>query len=252
MSGILSKRDKLFGIVIGVWLLGTAAAVFALPPLEWFGYKGRILFFHIPMAWIAVLTFLMGAWWSFAYLRSKRLEQFHLSSLSNKVGLVFSLLATGSGAIYAKLTWGAFWNWDVRQTTIFILLLIYTAYIVLGYSIEDEEKRGLISSVYSLFAFVTVPFLIFIIPRIPSLKSTLHPQRFSMDAKMGLVLTAALLGITAFYIWILRYGAARQRVKTAEQAQLIQKDIESIGLGAEGLESAGLDAEANQNGEETV
>ncbi|MCL1917337.1 MAG: cytochrome c biogenesis protein [Peptococcaceae bacterium] len=217
MLGRLSKGDNLFGIITGVWLVATAVAVFALPPvepIEYFGYSARILFFHIPMAWIAVVAFLMGAWWAVQYLRKRDLAQFHHGSLSNKVGLVFTLLATVSGAVYGKLTWGTFWNWDVRQTTIFILLLIYAAYIVLGYSIEDEEKRARISAVYSLFAFVTVPFLFFVIPRLGI--TTIHPTSFNMTFNMVLVLVAALLGITALFIWIVRCGAAYRRNRVVE------------------------------------
>ena len=238
---VLSKRDKIFGIVVGVWLIGATAAVLALPPAEGLGYKARILFFHIPMAWIAVLAFLMGAWWSVKCLRTKKLEQYYYSASSNYTGLVFCLLATVSGAIYARLTWGAFWNWDVRQTTIFILLLIYVAYIVLGYAIEDEEKRARISAVYSLFSFVTVPFLVFIIPR---LNWSLHPNllnsegaetgvpNFSMDANMGMVLTGTLVGITALYIWILRFAASWRRAGAVQ---------DEAGYDEAGYDGAGYD-----------
>ncbi|MCL1790981.1 MAG: cytochrome c biogenesis protein [Peptococcaceae bacterium] len=230
MARVLSRGDKLFGLIIGLWLAGATVAVFLLPPVVNLGYKARMLFFHIPMAWIAVVTFFMGAWWAFRYLRTRSLDRFYLSSLSNRIGLVFSFLATVSGIIYSKMTWYSeapwtFWTWDVRQTTIFILLLIYTAYVVLGFSIENEETRATISSVYSLFSFATVPFLVFIIPR---LYFSVHPDLTDNEGGLGsglgfnmiIVLVIALVGITAFYVWMLRYGAAHRRSQIAELARI--------------------------------
>ena len=66
-----------------------------------------------------------------------------------------------------------YWNWDPRQTSIFILLIIYGAYFLLRSAVEDEERRARMASVYSILAFISVPFLVFIIPRI---YMSLHPD----------------------------------------------------------------------------
>ena len=89
-----------------------------------------------------------------------------------QLGMIFCILATVTGAVWAKFAWGSFWSWDPRQTSIFALLLIYGAWFALRSSIESEEKRATLSSVYSMIAFVTVPFFIFIMPRI---MTGLHP-----------------------------------------------------------------------------
>lgn len=161
-------------IVLALWILGVVYAVFYIvPPAEGLGYLVRIAFFHIPVAWVSVLAFLMSACWAFKYLRTKEIIYDKKSSAAAILGLVFCLLATISGAIFAKLTWGAYWNWDPRQTTIFILLLIYGAYISLRLSIENKEDRARISAVYGLLSVVTVPFLVFVIPRF---YFSLHPD----------------------------------------------------------------------------
>ena len=146
---------------------------FVVPPAEGLGNLVRIIFFHIPMAWVSVLAFLMSAWWAAAYLRKGDLRKDALSARSAKVGFVFVLLATVSGAIFSKLTWGAYWNWDPRQTTIFVLILLYGAYLVLRAAVPDGRKRARTAAVYSLFSCLTVPFLVFVIPR---LYFSLHPS----------------------------------------------------------------------------
>src|ERR1051325_1829730 len=73
----------------------------------------------------------------------------------------------------AKAMWGSYWNWDPPETSIFFVLLLYGAYLALRGSIEGEEKRARLSAVYSVIAFVAVPPLMFVVPRI---YSTLHPD----------------------------------------------------------------------------
>jgi len=139
---------------------------FAVPPAEGLGELVRIAFFHIPFAWLSVLAFLMSAWWAAAYLRRGRLRQDELSARSARLGFICVLLATASGAVFSKLTWGAYWNWDPRQTTIFVLILIYGAYLTLRAAVSETRRRAVVSAVYSLFSCLTVPFLVFILPRL--------------------------------------------------------------------------------------
>ncbi|WP_110953545.1 cytochrome c biogenesis protein [Anaerosinus massiliensis] len=183
------------------------AVFYLVPPAEGLGYLVRIAFFHIPVAWVSVLAFLLSAWYALRYLNTKDLTYDHLCARSAYLGLIFCLFATISGAIFAKLTWGAYWNWDPRQITIFILLMIYGAYTVLRSSIEDQETKAKLSAVYSLLSFVTVPFLVFIIPRY---YFSLHPSpvmnqagKLDMDPIMVYVLLAALINCTLLFLRIL-------------------------------------------------
>ncbi|MDF2633894.1 MAG: cytochrome c assembly protein [Pelosinus sp.] len=191
-------------LALGLWIMGVVYAVFYMvPPVEGLGDLVRIAFFHIPVAWVSVLAFLLSAGWSLQYLRTRDIRYDLKSSAAASLGLLFCLLATISGAVFAKLTWGAYWNWDPRQTTIFILLLIYGAYLVLRTSILDKEERAKISAVYALLSFLTVPFLVFIIPRF---YFSLHPEpvinsagKLEMDAIVLYVLLAAVGACTALF-----------------------------------------------------
>lgn len=197
-------------VALGLWILGVIYAVFYIvPPAEGLGNLVRIAFFHIPVAWVSVLAFTLSAVWSVQYLRTRELRYDWKSSVAASLGLAFCLLATISGAIFAKLTWGTYWNWDPRQTTIFILLLIYGAYLVLRASIQEEEERAKISSVYALLSALTVPFLVFIIPRF---YFSLHPEpvlnrvgKLEMDTVMVYVLLGAVGACTTLFWQLLQY-----------------------------------------------
>ena len=163
----------LVGVIAVLTLASLGAVFFIVPPAEGLGNYVRIAFFHIPTAWVAVVAFLGAAYWGARYLKTRELRYDAKSARSAILGLIFTLMATVSGAVFSKLTWGAYWNWDPRQTTIFVLLLIYAAYVTLRMTMRDERARASSSAVYALFSFIAVPFLVFILPR---MFFSLHPS----------------------------------------------------------------------------
>jgi heme exporter protein C len=174
--------------------------------------NAKIIFFHVPTAWLTLIAFLMSTVFSFKYLKNKDLDDDAKAYASAQLGMIFCILATVTGAVWAKFAWGAFWSWDPRQTSIFALLLIYGALFALRSSIESEEKRATLSSVYSVLAFVTVPFFIFIMPRI---MKGLHPGsaddtgagpvvNFQMNSSMQFIFFLSLIGFTILYFWMWR------------------------------------------------
>ena len=200
----------LVGVIAMLTLASLGAVFFIVPPAEGLGNYVRIAFFHIPTAWVAVVAFFGAAYWGARYLKTRELHYDAKSAHSAILGLIFTLMATVSGAVFSKLTWGAYWNWDPRQTTIFVLLLIYAAYVTLRMTMRDERARASSSAVYALFSFIAVPFLVFILPR---MFFSLHPSpilnetgRIDMDAVMFGTLVLALIDVTLIYIWLMKRG----------------------------------------------
>lgn len=200
----------LVGVIAVLTLASLGAVFFIVPPAEGLGNYVRIAFFHIPTAWVAVVAFLGAAYWGARYLKTRELRYDAKSARSAILGLIFTLMATVSGAVFSKLTWGAYWNWDPRQTTIFVLLLIYAAYVTLRMTMRDERARASSSAVYALFSFIAVPFLVFILPRMffslhpsPVLNETGHVD---MDAVMLGTLVLSLIDMTLIYIWLMKRG----------------------------------------------
>ena len=188
----------------------------------------RILSFHVPVAWISVLAFLMSMIFSIKYLRTRDFKYDLISSSTAALGLVFSILATVTGMVWAKFNWGSFWNWDPRETSIFILLLIYGAYFSLRSAIENPESKARLSSVYSILAFVTVPFLVFVLPRILSglhpgseNDTTTGPILSSKEGTLSLVqqisFSFGFMAITVAFFWMLniylRYRKLKQHIE---------------------------------------
>ena len=212
---------RLTPIITIFTLIVLLLVLFVVPPAEGLGNYVRIIFIHIPCAWIGVLAFLVAAVYAWRVLRGGRdgaaapaavARADHLSARSAALGLAFTAVATATGAIFSRLTWGAFWNWDPRQTTILCLLLIYAAYLALRSVTAVPERRARVSAVYALFSFLAVPFLVFVIPRF---YFSLHPEpvlnaagHVDMEPVMLLVLLLALADVTLIYFALLRKGAA--------------------------------------------
>lgn len=183
-------------LLIGVWLAGVAIAMFLIvPQYEGLGNAGRIIIMHVPTAWVSVLAFALSAIFSVLYLwrRNPAYDDYALAAAEG--GFLFTALATVTGMIFSEVVWGVFWNWDPRQTSIFVLLLIYAALFALRSAIDDVPRRRQLSAVYSLFAFVTVPFLIFVAPRMA--ESTLHPNCAFIQGSQcdGITLEVGKLGL---------------------------------------------------------
>jgi len=148
-------------------MTGMIIASFLTPvPQGQIGDVSRIFYSHVPMAWVAVLAFGMSTFYAFRYLRVRRLADDDRAVEAARLGFIFCILATITGSIFARVTWGSFWNWDPRETSVFILLLIYAAYFALRGAIDVDDRRAALSAAYSLFAFLTVPFLVFVVPRV--------------------------------------------------------------------------------------
>lgn len=177
-----------------------------IPGLE---ERTRIILFHVPVAWVSVLGFLISMFYGVRYLQYNKFEDDYKSVNAAGLGFLFCILATVTGSIWAKFNWGSFWNWDPREISIFMLLLIYASYFALRSAIDVFEKRARLSSVYSIIAFITVPFFIFILPRITS---GLHPSsaddasktviKSGMSGEMRIVFFLSLIAFTLLFFWI--------------------------------------------------
>ena len=186
-----------------LWLL--PAQQFVNPPLA------RIVVFHVPCAIVADLASAVAGWYAIAYLRKRSLRDDLKSSVSFGLALLFCLLTTVTGAIFAKVQWGEYWNWDPREKTIFMLLLIYMAYFALRAAFNEPRKRAAVSAAYSLFGVAAVPFLTYILPNSTDL--TLHPKnvissRDGLDFAYKVVLWAGVFGLSLVYFWAFRLHVA--------------------------------------------
>jgi heme exporter protein C len=213
--------------LLWLWMAAALWASFFYAPLAagFIGQSSRILFFHVPMAWTAFLGFIVAAVWSGMYLSTRRPAHDRAAAVAVEIGFVFCVLATVTGALWARIMWGAYWNWDPRQTSIILVLIFYGAYLALRGAVEDDEKRARLSAVYALLGVVVTPFFFFIVPRITF---SLHPDsvinseaKVNMDPRIFYVMLAAFVGYAALFFWMLNLG---RRVRALAASSLAERN----------------------------
>jgi heme exporter protein C len=197
-------------LFLWLWMAVVIWAAFAWAPLA-MGFKGessRILFFHVPMAWVSFVAFMTAGVQSVRYVAGGRDPRFDRSAAGAvELGQVFALLATITGAIWARIMWGSYWNWDPRESAIVVALLYYAAYLALRQAVADDHTRARLSAAYAILGLVVAPFLYFVLPR---LGFTLHPEpvintqgKMDVESRMLTVLIASSAGFTVLFYWML-------------------------------------------------
>lgn len=165
----------------------------------------RIIYYHVPQAFAATIAFMTAMFYSLMYLWKRDPDYDFKSFRANEVGLVFSILALITGALFARFTWGFWWDWsEVRMTSIFILALMYGGYFALRSSLPDREKRAALSAVMSLLFGLAALFLMFVVPRIAQSR---HPndtvaEDGGMSTMVRLLFWPAVIGFIALFYWI--------------------------------------------------
>jgi len=214
-------------ITLFLWIaVAMIVALLKAPLVPVLAETTRVLYFHIPSAWVTVVALGWSMVHSILYLWKRDLRNDDHAAAAAELGLLFCIAATISGAMWAKAMWGAYWNWDPRETSIFFILLLYSAYLALRASIEGEEKRARLSAIYSVAAFVAVPFLVFVVPR---MYDSLHPNlvvreggrtKIDMDPMIRWCFLAMLAGFTVLFVWM---QTLRVRVTRLERRQQLAR-----------------------------
>jgi heme exporter protein C len=208
------------------WIALVIIGAFAYAPLakSFLGQSSRILFFHVPMAWVSFVAFVVAGAWSVLYLWRRKADHDLAASAAVELGLVFCVLATLTGSMWAKVMWHAWWNWDPRQLSIVVALVFYAAYLVLRGSIEDPDARARLCAVYALLGLVVSPYVYFLMPRLAAF--TLHPEpvinaagKVEMNPRMLQVLLASVAGFTVVFFWMHRLRVRLLRLAEQRPAQ---------------------------------
>ncbi|NUQ37364.1 MAG: cytochrome c biogenesis protein CcsA [Caldilineales bacterium] len=185
----------------------------------------RIIYFHVPAAWVSMLAFLVTFLASLLYLRSSHVRWDIWARSSAEIGIGFTLAAIASGSIWAKPAWNTWWTWDPRLTTYTIVLLLYIAYFMLRSAIDEPGRRARFGAVYGIFAFLSVPLTFMSI----RWWNTIHPVILDPSADFGLgpgMTLAFVFGNIAFSILYFALLANRLRLEwTVERVAALREHL---------------------------
>jgi heme exporter protein C len=200
-------------IAVGLWLS------FSAPPDYQQGHTVKIMFIHVPSAWLAMAGYMLVAISSAGLL----IFRHPLADVSAKavapIGAAFTLLALVTGSLWGKPMWGAYWVWDARLTSVLILLFLYLGLIALRSSLDDEALAGRLTALLALVGVVILPVIKFSVDWWHTLHQPSTRFTSTLDPVFRTPLLVMALGFTLMFIAMhlkaMRNEILRRRVKAA-------------------------------------
>lgn len=200
-----------FGAALILGVVGLYIGFFVAPTDHQQGEAYRIIFLHVPAAWMSMLIYLAMAFWAAIGLAfNTRLSSMMASALA-PTGAMLTFLALWTGALWGKPTWGAWWVWDARLTSELILLFLYIGFIALQAAIDDPRRADKAGAVLVLVGVVNIPIIYFSV----QWWNTLHQGSSINLTRAPSMAMTMLLGmlILALAFWAYTIAASLMRLR---------------------------------------
>jgi heme exporter protein C len=208
-------------------LLGLYIGLFVAPTDAQQGEAYRIIFIHVPAAWMSMLIYVVMAFWAALGLAfNTRLSGMMARALA-PTGALFTFIALWTGSLWGKPTWGTYWVWDARLTSVLILFFLYLGLMALRSSIEDESLASKLTAILALVGIVMLPIIKFSV----NFGNTLHQPASvirvggpTIDSSLLTPLLVMAIGFTlmfvAMHLKAMRNEILRRRVKALQLAEV--------------------------------
>ncbi len=205
--GWLAAAGILAGLVMG----------FAVAPREATqGNVQRIMYLHVPSVWVAYVAFAVVFAASIVYLARRSAAADRVAHASAELGVLFTGLTIATGSIWGKPTWGTWWTWDARLTSVAILFVMYVGYLLLRGTLDEPERAARAAAVLGIVAALNIPLVHFSVYWWRTLHqppSLMKPGGSSMPRA---IVAALLVNFAAFSLLYLYFLARRVRVLRLE------------------------------------
>jgi len=209
---LAGKMIPVFAVLAFIFGIGGLYVGFFVAPTDFQqGESYRIIFIHVPAAWMSMFTYLVMAFWAgIGLIFNTRLSSMMARALA-PTGALMTFLALWTGALWGKPTWGTWWVWDARLTSELILLFLYIGYMSLAAAIDDVRRADKASAVLALVGVVNVPIIYY------SVKwwNTLHQGASVSLTRAPSMAESMLLGmlLMALAFWMYTIAVSLMRVR---------------------------------------
>lgn len=209
---LAGKMIPVFAVLAFIFGVGGLYVGFFVAPTDFQqGESYRIIFIHVPAAWMSMFTYLVMAFWAgIGLIFNTRLSSMMARALA-PTGALMTFLALWTGALWGKPTWGTWWVWDARLTSELILLFLYIGYMSLAAAIDDVRRADKASAVLALVGVVNVPIIYY------SVKwwNTLHQGASVSLTRAPSMAESMLLGmlLMALAFWMYTIAVSLMRVR---------------------------------------
>jgi heme exporter protein C len=151
----------IWALTVTLFAIGLYGALVSAPPDYQQGETVRIMFVHVPAAWLAMLVYTVMALASAVAIIFRHPPADVAAKAAAPIGAVFCFLALATGSLWGKPMWGAWWVWDARLTSMFVLFLLYVGYIAIWQAIEEPARAAMVARIVALVGFINIPIVKF-------------------------------------------------------------------------------------------
>ena len=186
--------------------LGIYYGLFESPPDYQQSETVRIMYVHVPAAWMAMFCYVSLACSSAIALIWRHMLAAIIAKCTAPIGASFTFLALATGSLWGKPMWGTWWVWDARLTSVLILFFLYLGYIVLHNAFDDPSRGARAAAILSIVGIINVPIIKYSVDWWNTLHQPASVMKMDGPAIHSSMLTPLILmatGYTAFYLWIL-------------------------------------------------
>ncbi len=239
MTSKSRKKGNLMTTLLGGATVVTLAVAIALglaAPLDLNqGSLVRLMFVHVPSAWLSYLAYGGTGLFGLLYLIRRQRRWDRLALASAEIGVLFTVVTIVGGMLWAKPTWGVYWVWDARLTTTALSLVVYGGYLLIRSLIDDPERRARVSAVVGIVGTLYVPVNYMAVEWWRGVHQTqtlklLGKMRFDAAPIYGWVLLMAVVAFTFLYLYLLRVrGTLAAREEAREERELME-DLQGQGV----------------------
>ena len=216
---ITSRAPKyvLFLFII-VFSIGLTEALFLSPEDYKQGHSVRIMYVHVPSAWISLGIFSIIAFLSILSFIFKNKNLPLISKSLAPSGFVFNIIALVTGAIWGKPTWGTWWAWDARITSMLILALFYSMYLLSWKIFKNEEQATKITSIIAILGVINVPIIKFSVDWWSTLHQSssvkiLSETSIHISMLIPLAIMTAAFTLFSILIFLMKYNTELIKIK---------------------------------------
>ena len=217
LAGSIARWSALGAAVLAA--LGLYIGFFVAPTDAQQGEAYRIIFIHVPAAWMSMLIYVVMAFWSALCLAlNTRLSGMMAAALA-PTGALFTFIALWTGSLWGKPTWGTYWVWDARLTSELILLFLYLGFIALRASIDDPRRADRAAAVLAIVGAVNVPIIYYSVQWWNTLHQGASVSLTRSPSMAATMLTGMLIMVFAFWLYAIAVSMVRVRCIIRERGE---------------------------------
>jgi heme exporter protein C len=201
-----------FGVAALFGLAGLWVGLVVAPTDFQQGQAYRIIFVHVPAAWMSMIVYLAMAFWAAVGLIANVRTASMLAAALAPTGAVMTLLALVTGSLWGKPTWGTYWVWDARLTSELLLLFLYLGFMALRSASDDVRRGDRAAAILAIVGAVNVPIIYFSVKWWNTLHQGSSISLTRAPSMASIMLTGMLLMTVSFWAWCI--GAAFHRARS--------------------------------------